>query len=69
MAKNDDLDPHMRALLDKAALLTVEQIDEAEAVLSEMGIGGTHPNREYLLAMTMQTLATNLHTVALKSVH
>lgn len=59
MPRKLELNPHDHALIDKATLITVEQVDKAAEVLLQMGVGGTHPQREYLLALVMQTLATN----------
>lgn len=50
--------------LSKASALADAQFNEAEKIVTyTMGIGGTHPQREVIIAMVMQTLATNLNAV------
>jgi len=59
MATRGELNPHMHALIEKSTLITIEQVSKAEQILLQMGVGGTHPQREYLMSLVMQTLATN----------
>lgn len=55
--------------MEKAAQITELQANKAQAILTEMGVGGQHPDRASILASVMQTMAINyLATVTTASI-
>ena len=66
-ARREGVDPHITELLDKARQITISQLADVDTVLLDMGIGGTHPQRDYLRVMVLQALASNYQAVVAKS--